>query len=401
MKNLKINKKFTVLALAGVLVLVGRTNMIKRDSIKDFNISDLKVIETVYADTEEETKEIITTDYLNIRKESNTDSKILDTVTPGTRLEGISNDGEWYKIVYHDEIAYVKSEYVYEAVNNDKELLNVDELEIEKTKCVEATTEVNVRKESNTDSKVLTTLNKGEILETTQLLDNGWYEVLYNGEKAYIKSDYVKEITKEKVNTPFNKIVMFTQDSDVYSILDNSVIDNVPTYEVAYVYGKKDNKYLASVNNNICYVNKEDVKDVDNKIVIVDISDQHATLYNGNEVIVDTPVVTGKDSTPSDIGYFDIDWKCRDTYLKGPGYSSYVEYWMPYNDGEGLHDAEYHTKYDKNGNYVKDHGWRSYDEFGTNIYHSNGSHGCINLPNQAAKTIYNNVEAGNKVLVKK
>ena len=74
---------------------------------------------------------------------------------------------------------------------------------------------------------------------------------------------------------------------------------------------------------------------------------------------------------------------------------------MPYNDGEGLHDAEYHTKYDKNGNYVKDHGWRSYDEFGTNIYHSNGSHGCINLPNQTAKEIYNNVEVGNKVLVKK
>lgn len=33
------------------------------------------------------------------------------------------------------------------------------------------------------------------------------------------------------------------------------------------------------------------------------------------------------------------------------------------------------------------------------IYLGNGSHGCVNLPNEAAETIYDNVEAGTKVLV--
>ena len=117
--------------------------------------------------------------------------------------------------------------------------------------------------------------------------------------------------------------------------------------------------------------------------------------------MVDTNIVSGKQSTPSDIGYFDIDWKERNTYLTGPGYSSYVDYWMPFNGGEGLHDAEYHTDYDEDGNYVRDHGWRSNGEFGGDTYQYNGSHGCINLPNEAAKNIYDNVETGTMVLVKK
>jgi lipoprotein-anchoring transpeptidase ErfK/SrfK len=47
---------------------------------------------------------------------------------------------------------------------------------------------------------------------------------------------------------------------------------------------------------------------------------------------------------------------------------------MPFYDGQGLHDAP----------------WRS--EFGGTIYQTNGSHGCINLPADAAKVIYDNME---------
>ena len=275
-KKIKINKRFTALALAGTLVLIGRANMIKKDTIKDINIEDLKVVETVYAD---DSIEIVTTDYLNIRKESNTNSDIIETVSPGTKLKGVYNDGEWYQINYNGKTAYVKSEYVYEVNYND--LLSEEDLEIKEINYVEATTDVNIRKESNTDSEILNTLNKGQKLETTRLLDNGWYEVIYNGEKAFIIKDYVKEITEEKISNPFNKIVMFNGESNIYS-KDNKIIDTVPKYETAFVYGKKDDKYIATVNNKICYINIEDVIDTDKKIVIVDISDQTARLYNGN-----------------------------------------------------------------------------------------------------------------------
>ena len=66
--------------------------------------------------------------------------------------------------------------------------------------------------------------------------------------------------------------------------------------------------------------------------------------------------------------------------LNGPGYSSYVEYWMAFNGNIGLHDAN----------------WRN--EFGGSIYRSNGSHGCVNLPTEAAKLIYETVSYGYPVV---
>ena len=53
---------------------------------------------------------------------------------------------------------------------------------------------------------------------------------------------------------------------------------------------------------------------------------------------------------------------------------------MPFNGGIGLHDSN----------------WRS--TFGGDIYKTNGSHGCINLPTDAAKLIYETVEIGYPVV---
>ena len=51
------------------------------------------------------------------------------------------------------------------------------------------------------------------------------------------------------------------------------------------------------------------------------------------------------------------------------GYSSPVTYWMPYCGNVGMHDAD---------------GWRH--EYGGQIYKTNGSHGCVNMPKAAART---------------
>lgn len=45
---------------------------------------------------------------------------------------------------------------------------------------------------------------------------------------------------------------------------------------------------------------------------------------------------------------------------------------------------------------MHDAGWRS--SFGGTLYKNGGSHGCINLPPAAAKTIYENISAGMPVL---
>ena len=53
---------------------------------------------------------------------------------------------------------------------------------------------------------------------------------------------------------------------------------------------------------------------------------------------------------------------------------------MPFNKNVGLHDAS----------------WRS--SFGGQIYRTNGSHGCVNLPPSAAKAIFSYVSKGTPVV---
>ena len=64
-----------------------------------------------------------------------------------------------------------------------------------------------------------------------------------------------------------------------------------------------------------------------------------------------------------------------------PDYESYVNFWMPFYGGYGLHDAT----------------WR--DDFGGDLYMYNGSHGCINLPYDKAEELYNMTDVGTKVYV--
>lgn len=113
-----------------------------------------------------------------------------------------------------------------------------------------------------------------------------------------------------------------------------------------------------------------------NTFVEIDLTNQTIVYYKNGNIITKGNVVTGNVSaghaTPP--GVFKLDWKKKDTVLRGDGYASPVSFWMPFNGGIGLHDAS----------------WRSV--FGGTIYKTNGSHGCVNLPYNVAKDIYYNIE---------
>ena len=123
--------------------------------------------------------------------------------------------------------------------------------------------------------------------------------------------------------------------------------------------------------------------DYGNSYVEVNLSEQHVYVYKDGEMVFDTDCVSGKISANhgTHTGVYPIAYKQTDATLRGDNYESHVNYWMPFNMGEGLHDAT----------------WRS--SFGGNIYKTGGSHGCVNLPLSAAKTIYEIVEAGWPVIV--
>lgn len=119
-----------------------------------------------------------------------------------------------------------------------------------------------------------------------------------------------------------------------------------------------------------------------NKYVEVDLGNQIVYLVENGEVTYQSKCVSGNlrkgRRTPE--GIYSITYKQKNAVLKGQDYASPVKFWMPFNKGIGLHDAN----------------WRN--KFGGVIYKNNGSHGCINLPVDSAKVFFDNVETGTPVI---
>lgn len=121
-----------------------------------------------------------------------------------------------------------------------------------------------------------------------------------------------------------------------------------------------------------------------NTFVQVDLTNQKVYLVKNGIVTLTTDCVTGKYIDPgrrTPAGTYYLYAKQRDRILRGTKrpdgtypYESHVDYWMPFNRGIGLHDAD----------------WRN--KFGGDIYYNSGSHGCINLPVSVAGTLYNSIK---------
>ena len=125
-----------------------------------------------------------------------------------------------------------------------------------------------------------------------------------------------------------------------------------------------------------CWRNEE-LFDISDTHIEVDITNQKMTFYKDGELIVSTDIVTGlPDGHPTITGLYYTYYKTTDIWLDGPDYHVFVKYWVSITDLYGLHDAS----------------WRS--KFGSDYYLYAGSHGCVNTPEEAMKTIYDNVTDG-------
>ena len=150
---------------------------------------------------------------------------------------------------------------------------------------------------------------------------------------------------------------------------------------------KEQLKKCESTEFEVTYNPFPDYKNI-KTYVELDLSRQRVWMYVNGKCILNTPCVTGNVAggyaTPPGIYY--LTYKTTNTTLEGYNsdgskYASPVTFWMPFNGGIGFHDAS----------------WRSY--FGGNIYMTNGSHGCVNLPYSAAKTLYNNINTSVPIIL--
>lgn len=122
--------------------------------------------------------------------------------------------------------------------------------------------------------------------------------------------------------------------------------------------------------------------DIGNTYVEIDYTNQHLWYYKAGSLVIDTDIVSGNINrgNGSPDGIFKIVYCQRNATLVGEDYESKVKYFMPFAYNVGIHDAS----------------WRN--AFGGEIYKKSGSHGCINVPEEAAKTLIDAMDLGTPVI---
>ncbi len=109
----------------------------------------------------------------------------------------------------------------------------------------------------------------------------------------------------------------------------------------------------------------------------IDLSEQKLYGWEGEKLVYDFEISTGKKSTPTPTGKFLIGAKYRYNRMRGSDYDiPDVPYAMYFYKGYAIHGAYWH------------------DKFGTPV-----SHGCVNLQVEDARKLYNWSALGTLVVV--
>lgn len=267
---------------------------------------------------------------------------------------------------------------------------------------------------ANTHTAVIDNVENGDIIgylpvgRTADLVstqDNGYCEIDYFGDTAYVKTENVSLAQVYDFKSPIKKILYAKEATtlvipDYLSETGEQVTVDIPELECFEVYEEDEALYLVKTEEYIGYIAKDKVEELNGTIAVIDIDLQKVTLYKDNVLINTYPVVTGlptKDRE-TDLGLWEIHNITGARYLIGEnGSKTPVDIMMKFHGNEGFHDAEYHTC----ENWNKQHGWRDKSEFGSDTYINDGSHGCCNMRHEDVFELAEYITIGTPVLVKR
>lgn len=229
--------------------------------------------------------------------------------------------------------------------------------------------------------------NKKITSEFIQIAENGDFQRDENGNLMFSDEkilQYADELFG-RYNTVNTNLTFKTTNGDIVEVPYNK-------YGTEINVTKEKEYLLNALHNRISEVHIPTYKqegyvrglnDIGDTYIEVDMTLQKLYCYKDGVLIVETDVVTGnmKNNWDTPVGVNYVYAKQRKRILRGQGYATPVDYWMPVVGGVGLHDAN----------------WRK--EFGGEIYKTNGSHGCVNIPSEIMPSIYEEFEIGTPVIM--
>ncbi|MGE7870577.1 cell wall-binding protein EntA [Bacillus paramycoides] len=128
---------------------------------------------------------VVTTDVLNVRENPTTESKVVGKLLNGHKLDVLNTENGWSQIKLDGKDAFVSTEFTKSSYYVTANVLNV-------------------RAEANTNSEILGTLKKDDMIETANQVQNEWLQFEYNGKTAYVHVPFLTGTAPviEKQETP-------------------------------------------------------------------------------------------------------------------------------------------------------------------------------------------------------
>ncbi|GAC1442939.1 MAG: hypothetical protein NVSMB52_00710 [Chloroflexota bacterium] len=167
---------------------------------------------------------------------------------------------------------------------------------------------------------------------------------------------------------------------------------------------KQTSAFLAAVNEydlsaQIDRITADYHKTIPSKLIVVSKEAQWTHVYDNGREVYNSPVTTGGPELPTDKGIFHIYMKASPFTFHSPWppESPYyypptpISFWMPFDGAEGLHDASWRSNFGPGSNFAP-----------TDLGTGNtilGTHGCVNLPYDAAQFVWDWAPIGTTVVV--
>ena len=122
-----------------------------------------------------------------------------------------------------------------------------------------------------------------------------------------------------------------------------------------------------------------ELKQSQERWIEINLKQQKLTAWQGNKIIYQVTVSSGKKSTPTLTGVYAVQTKLPLARMRGADYDiPDVPYTMYYDGNYAIHGAYWHNN------------------FGTPV-----SHGCVNLPPKKAQQVFNWAKVGTPVVVRR